>query len=90
MLERGGVRSHAGEYYVGPPVPEVVNEWKANLEAARLRNLGLSYSAIAVVIREYYGVDRAVEGWRAQLQKQGARRLRRRGITALQSEDVAA
>ena len=69
-------QGECGEFYVGEGVPEIINEWKANLQAKALREYGLSYSAIAVVIREYHGVDRTVEGWRVQLQKQGVRRRR--------------
>jgi hypothetical protein len=72
-------RNHEGSYYVGPPDPDVVAEWKANLQAARLRSLGLSYGSVSTVIREYHGVHRSAEGWRAQLLKQGAPRARPRG-----------
>jgi hypothetical protein len=73
------VSSHQGEYYDGEPDPAVVNEWHANVRAARLRELGLSYRGIGIVILEDFGVDRTVDGWRSQLTKQGCR-PRPRGV----------
>ncbi len=54
------------------PDPEFTAEWNANLQAKRLRDLGLPYPAIAIVIAEYHGIDRSHRHWRAQLRRQGA------------------
>ncbi len=52
--------------------PAFIAEWNANLQAKRLRDLGLSYPAIAIVVAEYHGIDKSQDHWRAQLRKQGA------------------
>ncbi len=54
------------------PDPAFIAEWNANLQAKRLRDLGLSYPAIAIVVAEYHGIDKSQDHWRGQLRKQGA------------------
>lgn len=60
------------EVYTGPPDPAYINEWNANLKAIRLRQRGVSYSAIATVIDEFFGVRLSPDGWRTKLRTLGA------------------
>lgn len=52
--------------------PAVANDFQARLQALRLRNAGLTYPAISIVIAEYHGIDRAADSWRYMCRKQGA------------------
>lgn len=51
--------------------PDVIRLWHANLQAEKLRRLGVSYHDLWIVMREYHNVDRSPEQWRAQMRHQG-------------------
>ncbi len=71
------------------PDPDFIAQWHANLRARELRDLGLSYPAISIVLREYHDVDRSVEHWRTQVRRQGAPpALRGRGFGQLRKTRV--
>lgn len=53
------------------PDREYVKEWQVNIEAKRLRDRGVSYRAISIVMDEFHGVSKSEDRWRHQLQKQG-------------------
>jgi hypothetical protein len=66
-------RNHEATYYVGPPDPEYIAEWQANLQARKLYDRGVNFPALAVVMAEYHGIERGPSGWREQIRKQGAK-----------------
>lgn len=53
-------------------VPMPLVGMQAVSQAMRLRGTGLTYSAIAIVMREYHGSGRTEEHWRRLLRAQGA------------------
>lgn len=57
-------------------------------QACRLHRLGLSYTAIAVVMAEYHGAWCVPDTWRWRLRRHGLVEGRPRGI-ALRNKDVA-
>lgn len=75
-------RNHKGEYYVGDGDPDYINEWQANLKARELYDKGVNYTAISVVIAEFYGVQRTRDQWRSVMDKMGVKKRPARGWAA--------
>lgn len=51
--------------------PYPLSHSQANLAALRLRTLGLPYTAVATVMREYHGISIGDSGWRMRLREMG-------------------